>query len=100
MLAWLNLLGDIRQFPFIGIYVIMFFDIFKTFLKFVAVFIVFIVAFGLGFHTLLLTKVNVIFPVYFVTKLTCLFFTFVIVGAVRDHILLPSEDNCDDDRRI
>lgn len=54
VLAWLNLLGDIRQLPFLGIYVIMFFDIFKTFLKFVVVFLVFIVAFSLGFHTLLI----------------------------------------------
>lgn len=53
MLAWLNLLGDIRQLPFLGIYVIMFFDILKTFLKFFVVFIVFIVAFGLGFHILI-----------------------------------------------
>jgi len=56
VLAWLNLLGDIRQLPFLGIYVIMFFDILNTFLKFVGVFIVFIVAFALGFHTLLITK--------------------------------------------
>ena len=56
VLAWLNLLGDIRQLPFLGIYVIMFFDILKTFLKFVGVFLVFIVAFGLGFHTLLISN--------------------------------------------
>ena len=56
VLAWLNLLGDIRQLPFLGIYVIMFFDILKTFFRFVGVFIVFIVAFGLGFHALLVTK--------------------------------------------
>ncbi len=56
VLAWLNLLGDIRQMPFLGIYVIMFFDIFKTFLRFVGVFLVFIIAFGLGFHALLITK--------------------------------------------
>ncbi len=53
MLAYLNLLGDMRQFPFLGIYVIMFFDILKTFLKFVVIFFIFIVAFGLGFHHLM-----------------------------------------------
>ena len=43
-LAWLNLLGDVRQLPFLGIYVIMFFDILKTFLRFGIVFVIFIVA--------------------------------------------------------
>ena len=63
VLAWLNLLGDIRQLPYLGIYVIMFFDILKTFLRFVIVFTVFIVAFGLGFHALLVTKsVSVVLP--------------------------------------
>ena len=47
-LAWLNLLGDVRQLPYLGIYVIMFFDILKTFLQFVVVFLIFIVAFALG----------------------------------------------------
>ena len=55
-LAWLNLLGDVRQLPFLGIYVIMFFDILKTFLRFGIVFIIFIVAFGLGFHLLLINQ--------------------------------------------
>lgn len=57
VLAWLNLLGDVRQLPFLGIYVIMFFDILKTFLKFAIVFLIFIVAFGLGFHVLLIDQV-------------------------------------------
>lgn len=55
-LAWLNLLGDIRQLPYLGIYVIMFFDILKTFLRFSVVFLVFVVAFGLGFHLLLINQ--------------------------------------------
>ena len=59
-LAWLNLLGDVRQLPFLGIYVIMFFDILKTFMQFGLVFVIFIVAFGLGFHLLLIDQVNVI----------------------------------------
>ena len=56
-LAWLNLLGDVRQLPFLGIYVIMFFDILKTFMQFGLVFVIFIVAFGLGFHLLLIEQV-------------------------------------------
>jgi len=55
-LAWLNLLGDVRQLPFLGIYVIMFFDILKTFMQFGLVFVIFIVAFGLGFHLLLIKQ--------------------------------------------
>ncbi|TRY67514.1 hypothetical protein TCAL_06427 [Tigriopus californicus] len=55
VLAWLNLLGDVRQLPFLGIYVIMFFDILRTFFKFAVIFLLFIIAFGLGFHTLILT---------------------------------------------
>lgn len=55
VLAWLNLLGDIRQLPFLGIYVIMFFDILRTFFKFAVIFLLFIIAFGLGFHALILT---------------------------------------------
>ena len=56
-LAWLNLLGDIRQLPYLGIYVIMFFDILKTFLRFSLVFVVFVLAFGLGFHLILIDQV-------------------------------------------
>lgn len=55
-LAWLNLLGEVRQLPFLGIYVIMFFDILKTFMRFAIVFGIFIVAFGLGFHLLLINQ--------------------------------------------
>ena len=56
VLSWLNLLRDIRQLPFLGIYVIMFFDILKTFVKFSVVFSIFIIAFGLGFHTLIVPQ--------------------------------------------
>jgi hypothetical protein len=58
-LAWLNLLGTVRQLPIIGIYVIMFYDILKTFFRFAIFFIVFIVAFGLGFHILLQNQVEI-----------------------------------------
>ena len=55
-LAWLNLLGDVRQLPFLGIYVIMFTDILQTFLRFAVIFLIFIFAFGLGFHLLLVNQ--------------------------------------------
>ncbi|CAG0925113.1 unnamed protein product, partial [Notodromas monacha] len=52
-LGWINLLLFIKKFPYFGIYVIMFTDIFTTFSKFFLVFVLFVVAFGLGFYTLL-----------------------------------------------
>ena len=55
-LAWLNFLGEIRHFPYLGVYIAMFFDILQTFLRFGCVFIIFVVAFGLGFHLLLVNQ--------------------------------------------
>ncbi|XP_042214247.1 transient receptor potential cation channel subfamily A member 1 homolog isoform X3 [Homarus americanus] len=52
-LGWMNLLLFIRKFPFLGIFVVMFTDIFATFLKFFTVFLLFIVAFALAFYTVL-----------------------------------------------
>ncbi|XP_050696672.1 transient receptor potential cation channel subfamily A member 1 homolog [Eriocheir sinensis] len=52
-LAWMNLLLFIRVFPFFGIYVIMFTEILTTFSSFFAVFFFFIVAFAMGFFTVL-----------------------------------------------
>ncbi|KAG8199670.1 hypothetical protein JTE90_022120 [Oedothorax gibbosus] len=51
--AWMVLLMFISKFPFLGIYVIMFFQIFCTFVNFSFVFFLFVVAFALGFYTLL-----------------------------------------------
>ncbi|XP_020904043.1 transient receptor potential cation channel subfamily A member 1 homolog [Exaiptasia diaphana] len=42
-----------RKFPKLGIYVVMFTHIFKTFARFFLVFFLFIVGFGLGFHILI-----------------------------------------------
>ena len=47
-----------RKFPKLGIYVVMFTDIFKTFAQFFVVCFLFIVAFGLGFHILLYNQVS------------------------------------------
>ncbi len=56
-LAWLNLLGDFRHLPSLGIYIIMFFDVLKTFMNISLIFLIFIVAFGLGFHLLCMNQV-------------------------------------------
>lgn len=52
-LAWIDLLLFLQKFPSLGIYVVMFTDVLKTFLRFSITFILFLVAFGLGFYTLL-----------------------------------------------
>ena len=57
-LSWIGLVLVMRKFPTLGIYVVMFTDIFKTFAQFFVVCFLFIEAFGLGFHTLLYNKVN------------------------------------------
>ncbi|XP_072178739.1 uncharacterized protein [Diadema setosum] len=55
-LAWINLILFIRRFSVLGIYVIMFIDIVRTFMKFVLVLILFVVAFALAFYTLLMNQ--------------------------------------------
>ena len=44
----LNLLNYVRQLPFLGVYVTMFFEVFVTFSQFGIIFSIFIIAFGLG----------------------------------------------------
>ena len=80
--------------PFLGIYIIMFFDIFKTFLRFAIVFVIFIVAFGLGFHLLLINQTP------FQTVSAALLKTFVMMTGEfeyesifhneTDHLEFPS----------
>ncbi|CAL8068065.1 unnamed protein product [Calicophoron daubneyi] len=52
-LAWLNLLLFLRRIPTLGIFVLMFTVILRTFSKFFIVFFLFILAFAFGFHILL-----------------------------------------------
>ena len=56
--GWLNLLANVRKFPFLGIYILMFTDVLKTFGKLSVVIVLFIIAFSLGFHCLLADQVN------------------------------------------
>ena len=52
-MSWLNLLSNVRKFPYLGIYVVMFTDIMQTFLKFSLVCALFVIAFSMGFHALM-----------------------------------------------
>lgn len=52
-LAWINLLIYMRQLPLIGKYITIFHDVLYTFLKVCIIIAIFVVAFALGFHTLL-----------------------------------------------
>ena len=52
-LAWIELVLFFQKFPALGIYVVMFKDILNTFIQFFIVFVLFIIAFALGFYTLL-----------------------------------------------
>ncbi|XP_031561478.1 transient receptor potential cation channel subfamily A member 1 homolog [Actinia tenebrosa] len=56
-LSWTNLVLFMRKFPKLGIYVVMFTHIFKTFARFFVVFFLFIVGFGLAFHILIYEQV-------------------------------------------
>ena len=51
--SWMSLVLFIRKFPKLGIYVVMFTSILYTFMKFFIIYVLFIVAFGLAFYTLL-----------------------------------------------
>eukprot|EP00095_Tigriopus_kingsejongensis_P005747 maker-scaffold28_size608977-snap-gene-2.12 protein:Tk05747 transcript:maker-scaffold28_size608977-snap-gene-2.12-mRNA-1 annotation:"transient receptor potential cation channel subfamily a member 1-like protein" len=57
-MTWLNLLSNVRKFPFLGIYVVMFTDVLQTFLRFSIICTLFIIAFSLGFHALMLEQEN------------------------------------------
>ncbi|XP_071497815.1 transient receptor potential cation channel subfamily A member 1-like [Diadema antillarum] len=55
-LAWINLILYIRRFSVLGIYVIMFTEILRTFMQFVLILVLFVVAFALAFYTLLMNQ--------------------------------------------
>ena len=57
-LAWFTLVLSMRKFPKLGIYVVMFTEMFRTFAQFFVVLLLFIIAFGLGFHVLLHNQVR------------------------------------------
>ncbi|CAJ0602435.1 unnamed protein product [Cylicocyclus nassatus] len=52
-LCWMNLLLLIRKLPRFGIYVVMFFDILRTFSRFFIIFVLFVVAFSIAFFVIM-----------------------------------------------
>lgn len=59
-LAWINLVLMIRRFPLLGIYVVMFTDILRTFSRFLVVFLLFITSFALSFFALFQNVVSLL----------------------------------------
>ena len=57
-LAWLNSLKNFRYVPYFGIFILMFNYIIHTVAKFAVILVIFIVAFGLGFHILFINQVS------------------------------------------
>ena len=57
--AWISFLSNVRMLPFLGIYVVMVTQIYKTFLKVFIVVLLFVLAFSLGFHSLLAEQVKI-----------------------------------------
>ncbi|KAJ8026613.1 Transient receptor potential cation channel subfamily A member 1-like [Holothuria leucospilota] len=55
-LAWLNLVLFLQNMDQLGIYVVMFTDIFKTFLNFFVIFALLIVSFAMAFYALLMNQ--------------------------------------------
>ena len=68
IMTWFNLLINIRKFPFLGIYIVMFTDVLVTFLKLSVIIVLFIIAFSLGFHCLLGERDYFMHPFFSVLK--------------------------------
>ncbi|KAL3311120.1 hypothetical protein Ciccas_010304, partial [Cichlidogyrus casuarinus] len=56
-LTWLNMVAFLKVMPYLGIYIIMLESVTRTFIKFFAVFFVFIIAFGMAFYILISNQI-------------------------------------------
>ena len=59
-IAWLDLVLFLKKFPLTGIYVVMFVDIFYTFMRMILLSILFVVSFGVAFYMLFFRPVSVL----------------------------------------
>ena len=67
-LSWLGLVLFLRKFPKLGIYVVMFTHILKTFAQISPVLFLFVIAFSLGFHLVMSIDVSFNTCSYFLIK--------------------------------
>ena len=74
-IAWLDMVLFLKKFPLTGIYVVMFVDIFYTFMRMILLSILFVVAFGLAFYMLFFRPVRVCIAcsyIHYVTSFPCM----------------------------
>ena len=57
-IAWLNMVLFLKKFPLTGIYVLMFVDVFQTFMRMILLSILFVVSFGIAFYMLFFRPVR------------------------------------------
>ena len=86
VMTWFNLLINIRKFPFLGIYIVMFTDVLVTFLKLSIIIVLFIIAFSLGFHCLLGERDFFMHPFFSILKTAVM-----MVGEMEFMDLFPSD---------
>ena len=89
-IAWLDMVLFLKKFPLTGIYVVMFVDIFYTFMRMILLSILFVVAFGLAFYMLFFRPVRVCIACSYVMVVTqarvrCLICTHDARGRVRTY---------------
>ena len=58
LLAWLDLVLFLKQFPHTGVYVVMFVNILRTFLKVILLSILFVISFGITFYMIFYRPVS------------------------------------------
>ena len=57
-IAWLDMVLFLKKFPLTGIYVVMFVDIFYTFMRMILLSILFVISFGIAFYMLFFRPVR------------------------------------------
>lgn len=73
-LGWINLIAFISKFPLVGIYVLMFFKIARTFVKLLMFAFLLVLAFGLTFYLTFFQPEILVRPKYILNYLLCVCF--------------------------
>ena len=77
-IAWLDMVLFLKKFPLTGIYVVMFVDIFYTFMRMILLSILFVISFGLAFYMLFFRPVRVYTACNYILCMYATFFPWVI----------------------